>query len=104
MLDVTEVEFWLQTQFSRSMRMRRQAKESPIGRVDDVVMLHSKPKPDLHLLDVMPLTRNLGKMVADVTDTFVRTDASDERLRVEFSQDRFNAFALKRIAEPLPAS
>jgi len=63
-LGITVVVFWLLLQFSRAMRVMRQAGQSPVGHVDSAVMLSARLKPGLRLIDILALTRSLGERVA----------------------------------------
>lgn len=99
-LAVTVVVFWLLLQFSRALRIMRQAAGRPIGAIDNAVMLHARLRPGLRLLDILPLTRSLGQKVADDPETFVWTDPGGDRVRVELRQGRTTAFALERAAPP----
>jgi len=101
-LAVTVVVFWLLLQFSRALRVMRQAAGRPIGAIDNAVMLHAKLRPGLRLLDILPLTRSLGRKVADDPETFVWTDPGGDRVRVELRQGRATAFALERAAADAP--
>ena len=58
---VTLAVFWVLMQFSRTLRVMRQAGHAPMGHVDSAVMLHSKLKAGMRLLDILPLTRSLGE-------------------------------------------
>jgi uncharacterized protein (DUF58 family) len=97
-LAVTVIVFWLLLQFSRALRVMRQAAGRPIGAIDNAVMLHAKLRPGLRLLDILPLTRSLGQKVADDPETFVWTDPGGDRVRVELRQGRATAFRLERVA------
>jgi hypothetical protein len=57
----TIVAFWLILQFGQVMRVMRRASSSPVGHVDSAVMLHSKLHRGMRLLDVVKLTRSLGR-------------------------------------------
>ncbi len=65
---VTLSVFWLLLQFSRVMRVLRQAGHAPMGYVESAVMLQSKLRRGLKLIDVLQLTRSLGE----------RLDGADE--------------------------
>ena len=56
-LGVTVIVFWLLLQFSRSLRVLRNAGANPVGHVASAVMLHSRLKPGMTLLQVLPLTK-----------------------------------------------
>jgi hypothetical protein len=97
-LGVTIVAFWLLLQFSKAMRVMRGAAQAPVGRVDSAVMLHSKLREGLRLLEILPLTRSLGRKVADDPETFEWTDASGATVRVELVGGRCKRWTLTRPA------
>lgn len=97
-LAVTVIVFWLLLQFSRALRVMRQAAARPIGAIDNAVMLHARLRPGLRLLDILPLTRSLGQKVADDPETFVWTDAGGDRVRVQLRGGRTTAVMLERAA------
>jgi hypothetical protein len=95
-LGVTMVVFWLLLQFSKAMRVMRGAAQAPVGRVESAVMLHSKLREGMRLLEILPLTRSLGRKVADEPETFEWTDASGASVRVEFVGGRCRRWSLAR--------
>jgi hypothetical protein len=59
-LAATVVVFWMLLQWSRVMRVLREAAGRPKGHVDSAVTLQSRLQPGMRLLDILPLTRSLG--------------------------------------------
>lgn len=98
-LGVTMVVFWLLLQFSKAMRVMRGAAQAPVGRVDSAVMLHSRLREGMRLLEILPLTRSLGRKVADDPETFEWVDASGASVRVEFAGGRCRRWSLARPPE-----
>jgi uncharacterized protein (DUF58 family) len=96
-LGITMVVFWLLLQFSKAMRIMRGASQAPVGRVDSAVMLHSKLRPGMRLLEILPLTRALGRKVADDPETFEWADASGAVVRVELVGGRCRRWSLQRL-------
>jgi uncharacterized protein (DUF58 family) len=90
--------FWLLLQFSRVMRVMRMAAGRPPGAIDNAVMLHTRIKPGMKLLQILPLTRSLGRKVADEPETFVWTDAGGDRVRVELRDGLCTRVRLERAA------
>lgn len=99
---VTLVVFWLLLQFSRAMRTMRMAAGAPVGHVDSAVMLQAKLRKGMRLLEILPLTRSLGRKVADEPETFVWTDGSGASVRVELVGGRCTAWRLERPGEAEP--
>ena len=97
---VTLVAFWLLLQFSRAMRVMRMAAGAPVGHVDSAVMLQAKLKTGMRLLEILPLTRSLGRKVADDPETFVWTDTSGAAVRIELVNGRCTRWQLERPEPP----
>lgn len=97
-LGVTIVVFWLLLQFGKAMRAMRVAAQAPVGHVASAVMLHAKLQPGMRLLEILPLTRSLGRKVADDPETFEWSDASGSTVRVELVGGRCRHWTLTRPA------
>jgi hypothetical protein len=94
--------FWLLLQFSRSLRVLRQAGERPVGDIANAVMLNAKLRPGLRMQEILPLTRSLGVKVADAPETYLWTDGGGDRVRVELRRGRCAAHRLERAAPAEP--
>lgn len=103
-LAITVIVFWMLLQFSRVMRVLRQAGQAPVGHVDNAVMLHSRLHPGMKLLDVLPMTRSLGQKVSDDPETFAWTDAGGDRVVLELVDGRLRSAVLERAARAAPAA
>jgi hypothetical protein len=95
-LAVTMVVFWLLLQFSRVLRVMRQAGRAPVGQVASAVMLHAKLAPGMRLIDILPLANSLGEKVADDPETFVWRDATGASVRVELVDGRCRRWQVVR--------
>lgn len=95
-LGITLVVFWMLLQFSRVMRVMRQAAQSPVGLVPNAVMLHSKVRPGMRLLDILPVTRSLGRKLADEPETFEWADEAGDRVVIELTKGLVTAARLER--------
>ena len=62
-MGITVVVFWLLLQFSRALRVMKNAAAAPKGRVASAVMLHSRLNPGMTLLQILPMTGSLGERV-----------------------------------------
>jgi hypothetical protein len=102
-LGLSVVVFWLLLQFSRSLRVLRQAAGAPIGAVANAVMLQARLHAGMRLPDILKLTGSLGRKVADEPETFVWTDAGGDAVHVELQQGRVTAWQLHRSGEPAGA-
>ena len=97
-LGVTMIVFWLLLQFGKAMRVMRAAAQAPVGRVDSAVMLHAKLREGMRLLEILPLTRSLGRKVAEDPETFEWSDVSGATVRVELVGGRCRQWTLTRPA------
>jgi hypothetical protein len=88
--------FWLLLQFSRALRVLRDAGQIPKGTVGSAVMLHTQLKPGMQLLQILALTRSLGHKVADDPETFVWRDDSGAAVRAELRNGRLARWELQR--------
>ena len=98
-LAVTVIVFWLLLQFNRAMRAMRQASARPVGSVASAVMLHARLHAGMPLLDVLKLTKSLGRRVADDPETFAWTDEAGDTVQVELNRGRVRAWSLQRRAD-----
>jgi Flp pilus assembly protein TadB len=96
LLAVTVVVFWLLLQFSRALRVMRLAAQAPVGQVPSAVMLHAKLQPGMPLMDVVKLTRSLGRKVRDEPETFAWRDESGAEVEIEFAGGRCKVWRLTR--------
>jgi len=97
-LAVTVTAFWLLLQFSRSLRVLRQAAGSPVGSVANAVMLHAKLHRGMNLPQVLKLTRSLGRRVADEPETWAWADAGGDEVQVILHDGRVSSWELQRAA------
>ena len=98
LLGVSVIVFWLLLQFSRSLRVMRDAGSRPVGSIANAVMLNAKLRTGMRLLDILPHTRSLGTKLADDPETFAWTDGGGDRVVVELTGGRCTAFRLERAA------
>ncbi|HMO45057.1 MAG TPA: hypothetical protein PKB14_03390 [Rubrivivax sp.] len=95
-LGVTVVVFWLLLQFSRSLRVLKNAAGAPVGHVDSAVMLHGKLQRGMTLLQVLALTRSLGQRLAENPERWGWADAGGVRVELEFDGGKLRSWALIR--------
>lgn len=98
-LAISVVVFWLLLQFSRALRVMRLAAAAPVGQVPSAVMLHSKLRAGLRLMDIIKLTRSLGRKVRDAPETFAWRDESGAEVEIEFEDGRCARWHLNRPPE-----
>ena len=88
--------FWLLLQFSRALRVMRVAGQSPVGLVPSAVMLHARLQKGQRLMDVVMLTRSLGKRVTETPETWAWRDESDNQVTVVLADGRVTHWTLTR--------
>ena len=92
------VVFWLLLQFSRTMRVMRGAAQRPVGHVDSAVMLHARLKPGLTMLQVIALTRSLGRKLGEGEDDWAWADEGGSSVTLHFANGKLERFGLDRPA------
>ena len=95
----TVIAFWLVLQFNRAVRVMKNANETPVGHVVSVVMLNAKLKVGMPMIQVVAVTRSLGKRVANTAETYLWTDAGGLELVVTFDNGRCRSWQLNRPAQ-----
>jgi hypothetical protein len=95
----TVISFWLVLQFNRAVKVMKNASETPVGHVVSVVMLNTKLEVGMRMIQVVALTRSLGKKLADGPETYQWTDAGGLELVVTFDNGRCKRWQLNRPAQ-----
>jgi len=98
LLGVSVVVFWLLLQFSRAMRAMRQAGQAPVGHVDSAVMLNAKLQPGMTMLQVIGLTRSLGRKLDGGDDHWAWSDEGGSTVKLRFEGGKLARFELDRPA------
>jgi hypothetical protein len=97
-LAITMIVFWLLLQFSRALRVLRNAGAAPVGLVPNAVMLHAKLQRGQRLPQILGFTRCLGTKIADDPETFEWRDASGDAVRIELRNGKLEHWTLQRAA------
>ncbi len=97
---VTVVVFWLLLQFNRALRVMRAAAASPVGQVPSAVMLNARLQGGMRLMQVLVLTRSLGRKVGDDPEAYVWADPGGDAVHVELQGGRVSRWQLQRAAPP----
>ena len=93
---VSVVVFWLLLQFSKAMRAMRVAGQSPVGVVPSAVMLHSKLRKGMRLMQIILHTRSLGAKVRERPEVWRWTDGSGASVAVTLVNGRCTGWTLER--------
>jgi hypothetical protein len=104
LLAFTMVVFWLLLQFSRALRVLRNAGSAPMGQVPNAVMLHAKLQQGQRLPQILAFTKCLGTKVAEDPETFEWRDAGGDAVRLELRGGKLAHWTLQRAAEAPPTS
>ena len=95
-LALTLTVFWLLLQFSRSLRVLRDAAGKPVGSVANAVMLNAKLHTGMRLPDVLKLTRSLGRPLSQEPEAWAWADEGGDEVHVTLNGGRVSAWELKR--------
>ena len=99
-LAASAIVFWLLLQFSRALRAMRKAGSAPVGRVASAVMLHSRLREGMTLVQVLALTGSLGERAEPAgegaEESWRWRDDGDASVTVHLSGGRCNGWALNR--------
>ena len=99
-LGITLIVFWLVLQFNRSLRVMRNAGTSPVGHVGSAVTLNAKLKAGMQMLQVLTLTKSLGRRVDPAGEVYEWADDGGSKVVVTFASGRCRRWTLERPAEP----
>lgn len=95
-MGATIVAFWLVLQFSRAMRVMRDAGQAPVGHVKSAVMMNAKLKPGLRIIDVVQMTRSLGEQLSAQPERWRWHDDGGDAVELEFTRGRLVRWTLQR--------
>ena len=98
-LGVTLIVFWLVLQFNRSLRVMRNAGTSPVGLVGSAVMLNAKLRAGMQMLQVLALTKSLGRRIAPDGEVYEWVDEGGSKVVVTFANGRCKRWQLERPAD-----
>ena len=97
-LAFTMIVFWLLLQFSRALRVLRNAGQAPVGQVTNAVMLHARLQRGQRLPQILALTKSLGIKVANDPETFEWRDGGGDAVRIELRTGKLERWSLLRAA------
>lgn len=94
---ITLIVFWLVLQFNRALRIMKNAASAPVGHVDSAVMLHARLQPRMTLMQVVALTRSLGRKLNDEPPTWAWSDAGGATVTLVFGGAKLDRWTLSRV-------
>jgi len=100
-LAITVTVFWMLLQFSRALRVMRDAAGQPKGSVASAVMLQARLHQGMSLAQVMKLTGSFGVLAdspAPNIEAFVWTDSNGHTVEVQLLKGRLTNWVLQRAA------
>ena len=93
---VTLIVFWLVLQFNRAIRVMKNAASAPVGHVDSAVMFNAKLKRGMTMMQLVALTRSLGRKLSDTPERWAWADASGAGVNVVLSGGKLESWTLTR--------
>jgi hypothetical protein len=93
---ITAIVFWLLLQFNRAVRVMKNAGSAPLGHVASAVMLNAKLRAGMQMLQVVTLTRSLGRRVSETPEVWAWADAGMSEVLVTFVNGRCTSWLLNR--------
>ena len=100
---VTLVVFWLLLQFNRAIKVMKNAASAPVGHLNSGVMFNSQLKRGMTMIQVVGLSRSLGRKVSDKPETWSWSDASDAAVTLVFRDGKLDTWTLVRGELPAAA-
>jgi hypothetical protein len=97
-LAFTVTVFWLLLQFGRMVRVMRSVTQAPVGQVASAVMLNAKLRKGLRLIDILPLTRSLGRQVSADPECWVWQDEGGAAVEIELRDGLLTRWTLRRTS------
>ncbi len=101
---VSATVFWLVLQFNRTIKVMKNAGQAPVGHVGSAVMFHSRLKPGLTLLQVITMTKSLGRRVGADDDVWAWRDPGDNEVVLHFVKGKLSRHELQRPPGGAPTS
>jgi hypothetical protein len=95
-LAVTVIVFWLLLQFSRALRAMRDAGGRPVGTIDSAVMLNAKLKRGMTLMQVITITRSLGRQVGQDPERWRWVDPGGVSVTLTMAGAKLASWQLER--------
>ena len=103
-LAVSVIVFWLLLQFNRAMRVMKNAADTPLGEVPNVVMFHARLQRGMTMLQIVQKTKSLGRKIEGSADGWTWHDAAGDRVELHFVRGRLARWSLQRAVADATAA
>jgi len=91
--------FWLLLIFNRAVRVMKNAADAPVGHVPSAVMLHARLRRGMSMMQIVALTRSLGRKLGQNDDDWSWSDEGGAAVRLHFERGRLATWELDRADE-----
>ena len=98
-LAASVIVFWLLIQFTRSLKVLRNAGSAPVGHIDSAVMLNAKLQAGMPMIKVVALTKSLGRRVSETPERWAWADAGGSEVVIDFDNGICKRWVLNRPAD-----
>ena len=88
--------FWLLLQFNRTVRVMKNAADTPVGHVASAVMFHAGLAAGMTMLQVVTKTKSLGKKIAASDDDWRWSDDGGTSVVLHFERGRLVRWTIER--------
>ncbi|WP_372525462.1 hypothetical protein [Piscinibacter sp.] len=95
-LAATVIVFWLLLQFSRAVRVMKNAADAPVGHVGSAVMLNAKLRRGMTMMQVVSSTRSLGRKHPSEPDSWIWADDSGASVTLTLRAGKLLRWTLDR--------
>ena len=97
---VTVVVFWLLLQLNRALRAMKRAASQPVGHVDSAVMLNARLRSGMTMLQIIGLTRSLGRRISTEPEVWRWQDEGDSAVTLILRGGKLHEWTLERAVTP----
>ena len=97
---VTVVVFWLLLQLNRALRAMKRAASQPVGHVDSAVMLNARLRSGMTMLQIIGLTRSLGRRVSQEPEVWRWQDEGESAVTLILRGGKLHEWTLERAVTP----
>ena len=93
---VTVVVFWLLLQLNRALRAMKRAAARPVGHIDSAVMLNARLRSGMTMLQIIGLTRSLGRRISAEPEVWRWKDEGESAVTLTLRRGKLHEWTLER--------